>query len=98
MPTTAENPDFEVLYWVGCAAAYDQRSQRHSAERVKLLTAAGVNFAVLGPRERCTGESARRMGDELLFQKLASSNIDTFGQLRLKTGRTADLWRIVLTA
>ena len=84
VPTTAENPGFEVLYWVGCAAAYDQRSQRIARSVVKLLTAAGVNFAVLGPLERCTGESARRMGDELLFQKLAASNIDTFGQLGIQ--------------
>lgn len=69
--------DFEILYWVGCAAAYDRRVQKVARSVVRLLQAAGVRFAVLGPEERCTGESARRMGDELLFQQLATQNIET---------------------
>jgi Fe-S oxidoreductase len=74
VPTVAENPEFEVLYWVGCAAAYDPRLQRVARSVVQLLHRAGVSFAVLGRQEKCTGEAARRMGDELLFQQLAAEN------------------------
>ena len=77
VPTVHENQDFEVLYWVGCAASYDRRIQRVARAVVQLLQHAQVNFAVLGPAERCTGESARRMGDEFLFQELAASNLET---------------------
>lgn len=80
VPTVAKNPDFEVLYWVGCAAAYDRRVQKIARSMVRLLQAAGVNFAVLGPEERCTGESARRMGDELLFRQLAEQNVETLAR------------------
>lgn len=78
VPTVTDNPNFEVLYWVGCAAAYDRRLQRVAQSMVKLLRAAGVDFAVLGRQERCTGEAARRMGDEFLFQQLAETNRETF--------------------
>jgi Fe-S oxidoreductase/nitrate reductase gamma subunit len=77
VPLASEHSDFELLYWVGCAAAYDRRAQRVARSVVRLLQAAQVKFAMLGPEERCTGESARRMGDELLFQQLAQQNIDT---------------------
>ncbi len=80
VPTVEENPDFEILYWVGCAAAYDPRIGRVARSMVRLLQAANVNFAVLGRQERCTGETARRMGDEFLFQELAAQNIQTFNQ------------------
>lgn len=78
VPTIEENPDCEVVYWVGCAAAYDRRIQKVARSLVRLMRAAGVNFAVLGNREQCTGESARRMGDELLFQELAGRNLESF--------------------
>ena len=80
VPLAAQHPDFDVLYWVGCAAAYDRRAQKIARSVVRLLQAAHVNFAVLGPEERCTGESARRMGDELLFQQLAEQNVATLAQ------------------
>jgi Fe-S oxidoreductase len=80
VPLAGEHADFEVLYWVGCAAAYDRRVQKVACSFVRLLQAAKVNFAVLGPEERCTGESARRMGDELLFQQLAAANVETLGR------------------
>ena len=76
-PTVEENPDFEYLYWIGCAASYDRRIQNVARSVVKVLNAANVSFAVLGTEERCTGESARRMGDEFLFQELAQANIET---------------------
>jgi len=80
VPTVKDRPDFEILYWVGCAAAYDRRTRRVARAMVQLLEAAGVNYAVLGNEERCTGESARRIGDEFVFQKLARSNIQTLNK------------------
>ena len=77
VPTVKEAPDFDVLYWVGCAAAYDRRTQKVARAVVKCLQAANINFAVLGPEERCTGETARRLGDEFLFQELAEANTST---------------------
>ena len=84
VPLACDHPDFEVLYWVGCAAAYDRRIQKVARAVVQLLQAADVNFAVLGPEERCTGESARRMGDEFLFQELAASNLETLGRYSVR--------------
>jgi len=80
------NPDCEVLYWVGCAAAYDRRLQKVARSVVKLMQAAKIDFAVLGNSERCTGEAARRMGDELLFQQLAGKNIETFERFGIRKG------------
>ncbi len=84
VPIAAEANSFEVLYWVGCAAAYDRRVQKVARAVVKLLRAASVNFAVLGPEERCTGESARRMGEEFLFQELAQANLETLDRYHVK--------------
>jgi Fe-S oxidoreductase len=67
----------EVLYWVGCAAAFDERSIQVARAVVTCLDAAGVRFAVLGEEETCTGDSARRSGNEYLYQKLATQNIET---------------------
>lgn len=83
-PTVRENPAFEMLYWVGCAAAYDRRAQRVARAMVKLLNRAGVNFAILGREEKCTGDSARRLGDEFLFQELATANIATLAKYNVK--------------
>lgn len=68
--------EVDVLYWVGCAGAYDPRSRDISLAVVSLLERAGVNYALLGTEERCCGDPARRMGEEGLFQMLAQSNID----------------------
>ncbi|QDU57044.1 (Fe-S)-binding protein [Aeoliella mucimassa] len=84
VPTVDECPDFEMLYWVGCAGSFDCRSQQIARSVVQLLHKAGVRFAVLGKQERCTGEAARRMGDELLFQELATQNIATFSKYQVK--------------
>ncbi|MDW8309225.1 MAG: heterodisulfide reductase-related iron-sulfur binding cluster, partial [Verrucomicrobiales bacterium] len=84
VPTVKTNPNFEVLYWVGCAGAYDRRAQRVARAFVKLLQRAGVNFAILGNEERCTGESARRLGDEFLFQELAQQNLDTLARYSVR--------------
>ncbi len=68
VPFAADKPDFEYLLWVGCAGAYDPRNQKVTRALVSLLDRAGVNYATLGLEEMCCGESARRMGEEGLFQ------------------------------
>ena len=83
-PTVKENPGFELLYWIGCAGSYDRRAQRVARAVVKLLKHANVNFAILGREEKCTGESARRLGDEFLFQELAQVNIATLAKYNVR--------------
>ena len=70
------DPVPEYLYWVGCAAAYDERAREGARSTAKLLIAAGVDFAILGPAESCTGDPARRMGNEFVFQAYAEQNVD----------------------
>jgi Fe-S oxidoreductase len=70
-------PAPEILYWVGCAAAYDERARVAAESTVKLLQKAGVDFAILGARESCTGDPARRMGNEYVFQAYAEQNVAT---------------------
>ncbi|MBZ0299376.1 MAG: (Fe-S)-binding protein [Anaerolineae bacterium] len=82
VPTVAENPDFDVLYWVGCAASYDPRAQLTARALVKILHAAGVNFAVLGEQERCTGDAARRAGNEFLYSEMAAANVETLNAVQ----------------
>lgn len=77
VPTVQSNPQFEYLLWVGCAAAFDPRAQKVARATVTLLKRAGVSFAVLGTEEKCTGDPARRLGEEFLFQQLASENVET---------------------
>lgn len=84
VPTVDENPDFEVLWWVGCAPAYDMRAQATARAFAKVLKAAGVNFAVLGDLENCTGDAARRAGNEALFYELAQQNIATLNEIKPK--------------
>lgn len=76
VPTLAENPDAEVLYWVGCSASFDDRARKIARATARLLKEAGVNFAILGPEEQCTGDPARRAGNEFLFQALAQANVE----------------------
>ncbi len=68
----------EYLFWVGCAGALDERARKVTQTLAKLLHQAGVTFAILGPRETCTGDPARRIGNEYLFQTQAQQNIETF--------------------
>jgi len=77
-----DREEVDVLYWVGCAGAYDPRSRDISLAVVSLLERAGVNYALLGTEERCCGDPARRMGEEGLFQLLARSNIDVLKKYR----------------
>jgi Fe-S oxidoreductase/nitrate reductase gamma subunit len=69
--------DVEWLYWVGCAGALDDRARRSTQAIAKVFHAAGVKFAILGPAEACTGDPARRIGNEYLFQEMAKANIET---------------------
>jgi Fe-S oxidoreductase/nitrate reductase gamma subunit len=80
VPTIEDNPDFDVLYWVGCAPSYDPRAQLTARALVKVLRAAGVSYAVLGEMENCTGDSARRAGNEDLYQGLATGNVETLNE------------------
>jgi Fe-S oxidoreductase len=69
------DPPPEVLYWVGCAASFDERARTAAISTTKLLAAAGLDVAILGPRESCTGDPARRAGNEYVFQSLAEANV-----------------------
>jgi Fe-S oxidoreductase len=81
--------ELECLYWVGCAAAFDDRNKRVARAVVTCLEAAGVKYAVLGQEESCTGDPARRMGNEYVFQMLAQGNVETLNRYRPKTIITA---------
>ena len=82
--TTDENPEPDVLFWVGCAASYDPQSQKTARAFVQLLDHAGVDFAVLGKRECCTGDTARRAGNEYLYRQLADTNVATLNDVKPK--------------
>ncbi|HWF57506.1 MAG TPA: (Fe-S)-binding protein, partial [Candidatus Dormibacteraeota bacterium] len=71
----AEKPDAEYLYWVGCAASFDDRAKTIATALVKILQAGGVDFAILGTEEKCNGDPARRIGNEYLFQERAKENV-----------------------
>ena len=73
-----------ILLWVGCAASFDPRAQKVARATVQLLKDAGVNFAVLGKEETCTGDPARRIGDEFLFQQRAQTNVETLTRRKVK--------------
>jgi Fe-S oxidoreductase len=77
-------PAPEVLFWVGCAPAFDERARKAAISTAKLLQTAGVDFAILGPREACNGDPARRMGDEYTFQRLAGENVQTLNGAGVK--------------
>ena len=89
MPTAESNPGFEYLFWVGCAASFDPRAQKVARATVQLLREAGVNFAVLGKEETCTGDPARRIGDEFLFQQRAHINVETLTRRECEKDRDA---------
>ena len=78
LPLMSEKKEADVLYWVGCAGSYDPRNQQVSKAMIKILEAAEVDYAVLGTEESCTGDSARRLGEEYLFETMALQNIETF--------------------
>jgi Fe-S oxidoreductase len=84
VPTIEDNPDPEWILWVGCAGAFDNRIIKQTRAMVKVLEAAGVDYAVLGHQEGCTGDPARRAGNEMLFQMLAEQNVETLKSAGVK--------------
>lgn len=89
IPVLAENADVEVLYWVGCTAALEERNVKVSQAFAKIMKAAGVNFGILGDEEMCCGDPARRMGDEYLYQTLCQQNIEVLKGYNVKKIVTA---------
>ena len=77
------DPPPDVLFWVGCAPAFDERARQGARSTAKLLLEAGVDFAILGPREACTGDPVRRMGDEYTYQRLARQNVATLDESKV---------------
>jgi len=84
VPTIEQNPEPEILWWVGCAPATDARAQKTAQAFAKILNAAGMNFAVLGKNEQCNGDSARRAGREDIFFGLASANVELLNEVKPK--------------
>ena len=84
VPLMREKKDTEVLYWAGCSGAYDSRGREISQSVAKILNEAKVDYACLGNEETCTGDSARRIGNEYLFQTMAEQNKETFEQYNFK--------------
>jgi len=80
IPTLAERPDAEYLFWVGCAGSYDERNVKVSVALARLLERAGVAFAILGTEETCCGDPVRRAGNEYLFQLQAQQNVETLNR------------------
>ncbi len=76
--------DHEYLYWVGCAGSFDDKNKKVTVATAKLLQRAGIDFAILGPNENCTGDPARRSGSEYLFQMMANSNIEMMNAMGVK--------------
>lgn len=84
VPTVEQNPEPDLLWWVGCAPATDPRAQKTAQAFAKILNAAGVNYAVLGKNEACTGDSARRAGREDIFFGLAQQNVEILNEVAPK--------------
>jgi Fe-S oxidoreductase len=84
VPTLEQNPNPDVLYWVGCAVSFDPRAQKIARSLTEIFNAAGVNWAVLGKQEKCTGDVARRTGNEYLFAQMAMENVAALDQVKPK--------------
>ncbi|SDU52277.1 (Fe-S)-binding protein [Desulfobacula phenolica] len=82
--TMAEDPNVDYLLWVGCAGSFDDRTKKVSASLVKILQNACISFAILGVEEKCTGDFARRVGNEMLYQMMAQENIETLNRYKVK--------------
>src|ERR1700757_2753482 len=88
IPTMAEmaaqGKEPEILFWVGCAGSFDERAQRITRDICKILNQVGISFAVLGTEENCTGDPAKRAGNEFLFQMQAMTNIELLNAYNVK--------------
>ena len=80
----AEDKQPEILFWVGCAGSYDDRAQKVTVAFAKILTEVGIDFAILGNEESCTGDPARRAGNEFVYQMSALQNIETLNMYKVK--------------
>ena len=87
--TSQDADKYEILFWVGCAGSFDNRAQKTVAAFTEILEAAGIAFAVLGQKERCTGDPLRRTGNEYAFEESASHNVQTLNDLGVKKIVTA---------
>ena len=85
----ADDANVDYLLWVGCAGSFDDRTKKVSTSLVKILQKAKVNFAILGVEEKCTGDFARRVGNEMLYQMMAQENIETLNNYKVKKIITA---------
>ncbi len=85
IPTMASVQDAEVLFWVGCAGSYDARYTKVTRAFAKLMQQAGIKFAILGTEEKCTGDPARRIGNEYLAQMLMKENVETMNRYKVRT-------------
>ena len=85
----ADDSDVEYLLWVGCAGSFDDRTKKVSTSLVKILQKADISFAILGVEEKCTGDFARRVGNEMLFQMMAQENVETLNNYKVKKIITA---------
>ena len=84
VPRVGETEDFDYLFWVGCAGAFEDRAKKTTRAVATLLHEAGVNYAILGEGETCTGDPARRIGNEFVFQMLAQQNVETLQEAKVK--------------
>ena len=82
--TLAEDPEVDILYWPGCAGAFDDRNKKVAVAMVKLLKKAGIKFGILGTEEGCCGESARRIGNEYLYKTLVDANVEVLNTYKVK--------------
>ncbi|RDB64438.1 hypothetical protein C1878_00855 [Gordonibacter sp. 28C] len=84
LPLIDGNPNAEYLFWTGCAGAFDSRNQRVSRAFAQIMSRAEIDFAILGNKERCCGDAARRLGNEYLYYTLANENIETLKRYKFK--------------
>ncbi|MFP4501346.1 MAG: (Fe-S)-binding protein [Candidatus Hydrogenedentota bacterium] len=89
VPLMADKLEVDILWWVGCAGSYDDRNTKVSRAMAQILNAAGADFAILGPEERCNCESARRLGNEYLYQMAAAEIVETLNQYKFNRILTA---------
>ena len=92
-----EKKNADVLYWAGCSGAYDSRGRDISQSVANIMNEAGVDYACLGNEETCTGDSARRIGNEYLFQTMAEQNKETFDQYDFKKIDKRTNWNSIPT-
>lgn len=80
----SNNPNPDILFWIGCAGSFDERAKKVTRTFAKILDTANINYSILGNEEKCTGDPARRSGNEFIFQMLALQNIETLNQYNIK--------------